>query len=359
LKGYRLTGALRLAEEGYYRGFTRVLDLALRTRAELFVAHTQGALPIAARAAKRLNARFGFDCEDLLAEEAADGLAHPAFRQAILDIERAYLPRASYVTATSRAMAAHLARAYGIRPHVVLNVFPLADLHGIARPAARTRGPRTELVWLSATVGAGRGIEDAVRALALLPQTARLTIVGRMLPSYEPELTALIAGLGLADRVRIEPPVPEPGLVLSTMSRFDIGLALDSNACLNRSLTICNKLFFSLQTGLLVAATDTPGQREVIDRVPRAGFVYPPGDAAALAARLEPFVIDRAKLLAAQEAAWEAGQRRFNWDQEQGGFLEAVGGPSSVSSSALAGAAESGRTSGGNDDWRRSGARSA
>lgn len=325
LTGYRLTGALRLAEEGYYRGFSSVLQSALRTRADLFIAHTQGALPIAARAARRLGARFGFDCEDLLAEEAADGLTDPVVRRAILDIERAYLPQASYVTATSHAMAAYLANAYGIAPHVVLNTFPLAELHGVARPAARGRGPTIELVWVSATVGARRGLEDAVRALALLPESARLTIFGRMQPAFEPELASLIGRLGVADRVSIKPPIPAPSLVMSTMSRFDVGLTLDLNDCLNRGLTICNKVFLYLQAGLLVAATDTPGQREVLDRVPRAGVVYTPGDADALAARLEPFVNDREKLLEAQEAAWQAGQQRYNWDRECEVFLGALG----------------------------------
>src|SRR5687768_16073486 len=58
LAGYRLTGALRLAEEGYYRGLSGVLDAAIRTKAELFIAHTQGALPMAAHAAARLGARY-------------------------------------------------------------------------------------------------------------------------------------------------------------------------------------------------------------------------------------------------------------------------------------------------------------
>lgn len=335
LTGYRLTGALRLAEEGYYRGFSRVLQSALRTHADLFIAHTQGALPIAARAARHTGAKYAFDCEDLLAEETADGLTDPVVRRAILDIERVYVPQASYVTATSHAMAAYLENAYRIAPHVVLNAFPLAELSGVPRPAARGRGPTTELVWMSATIGARRGLEDVVRALARLAESARLTIFGRMQPAFEPELASLIGQLGVADRISIKP-IPAPSLVMSTMSRFDVGLTLDLNDCLNRSLTICNKVFLYLQAGLLVAATDTPGQREVLDRVPRAGVVYTPGDADALAARLEPFVNDRGKLLEAQEAAWQAGQQRYNWDREREVFLGAVGGALGVPSLAPA-----------------------
>ena len=323
LSGYRFTGALWLAEEGYYRGFASALQAALRTRADLFIAHTQGALPIAARAAGQTGAKYAFDCEDLLAEETADGLTDPVLRRAILDIERAYLPRAAYVTATSLAMAAHLASSYAIRPRVVLNVFPLAELSGIPRPAARPRGQTTELVWMSATLGARRGLEDAVRALAKLPDSARLTIFGRMQPAFEPAFLSLIEQLGVTARITIKP-IPDPSLVMSTISRFDIGLSLDLNDSLNRSLTICNKVFLYLQGGLLLAATDTPGQREIVESTPRAGFLYPPGEADALAARLEPFVTGRRVLVEAQEAAWEAGQQRYNWDREGDIFLGAV-----------------------------------
>jgi glycosyltransferase involved in cell wall biosynthesis len=323
LTGYRFTGAVWLAEEGYYRGFAGALRAALRTRADLFIAHTQGALPIAARAARQTGGKYAFDCEDLLAEETADGLTDPALRRAILDIERAYLPQAAYVTATSLAMAAHLASSYGITPRVVLNVFPLAELSGIPRPATRLRGQTTELVWMSATLGARRGLEDAVRALAKLPETARLTIFGRMQPAFEPAFLSLIEQLAVTARITIKP-IPDPSLVMSTVSRFDVGLSLDLNDSLNRSLTICNKVFLYLQAGLLLAATDTPGQREIVESAPRAGFLYPPGDADALAARLEPFVTGRRGLIEAQEAAWQAGQERYNWDRERDVFLGAV-----------------------------------
>ncbi len=314
LRGYRALGAGRLAEEACYRGLPHVLAAATGTRADFFIAHTQGALPIAARAAARRGVPFGFDCEDLLAEEMADGLRDPAWRSAILHIERTYLPKAAYVTATSRAMAAYLADLYGIaEPSVIYNVFPRAEFDGLQPPAARARRESLELVWMSATIGPGRGLEDAIRALAHLPEAVRLTIFGRMLPSYEPDLMALADLVGVRARVTIQP-IPEPHAVAAAIARFDVGLALDLNDC---------EVFEYLQAGLVVAATDTPGQREVIESVPRAGFVYPPGDDRALAQHLRAYVGDRRSLLAAQTAAWEAGRRRYNWDGDRDVFLAA------------------------------------
>jgi glycosyltransferase involved in cell wall biosynthesis len=173
---------------------------------------------------------------------------------------------------------------------------------------------------MSATIGPGRGLEDAVLALARLPEQVRLTIFGRMLPSYAPELNALAASVKVSGRVAVQP-IPQPKDVASVIAAFDIGLSLDLNDCANRSLTICNKVFEYLQAGLVLGMTDTRGQREVIEDVPRAGFLYPPGDDAALAAHLRSYLRDRRALLAAQTAAWEAGRRKYNWDHDREIFL--------------------------------------
>lgn len=323
MRGYRATGSSRLAEEAYYRGFPLVLRAAIDTRADFFIAHTQGALPIAARAAAHAGVGFGFDCEDLLAEEMADGLRNPSVRRAILDIERTHLPKALYVTATSRAMSAYLARQYAIpEPAVIYNVFSRANFDGLPPPSRRRERETLELVWISATIGPGRGLEDAVLALARLPEAVRLTIFGRMLPSYEPQLRALADRAGVWARMSIEA-VLRPQDIASAMSRFDVGLSLDLNNCANRSLTVCNKVFEYLQAGLALAMTDTPGQREIMETTPAAGFIYPPGDAAALAGQLGRYLANRDALTTAQTAACDAGRERYNWDHDREVFLAA------------------------------------
>jgi glycosyltransferase involved in cell wall biosynthesis len=181
------------------------------------------------------------------------------------------------------------------------------------------------LVWVSATIGEGRGLEQAFEALARLPDRVRLTLFGRVLPALEPSLRRRLQQLDIASRVTIQPVQP-PAAIMRALAQYDVGLTLDGNDSLNRSLTICNKVFLYLQAGLAVAATDTPGQREVLDRVPGAGFLCPPGDGAALASSLAPLVDDRRTLVAAQETAWQAGQQRYNWDCDASVFQSAVDG---------------------------------
>ncbi len=83
----------------YCRADDALCDWAVSQRAALYIAHTQPVLAVAAAAAKRTGAAFAFDCEDLLAEEAADGGLAPWRQRMIASLEREHLPRAAYVSA--------------------------------------------------------------------------------------------------------------------------------------------------------------------------------------------------------------------------------------------------------------------
>jgi glycosyltransferase involved in cell wall biosynthesis len=220
-------------------------------------------------------------------------------------------------------MAAYLSERYTVTvPRVIHNVFSREELHAVLPPLQRTRKKTVEMVWMSATVGPNRGLEDAIAALRFLPEHVRLTIFGRMLSSYEPVFRALVENRGLNGRVTLKA-IPESEQIMSTLAGFDIGLTLDPNDCLNRSLTICNKLFLYLQAGLMIIATETPGQREIVDDVPGCGFLYPSGDSETLVSRVLPYALDYRLLLGAKSETWQAGQVRYNWEVEQSEFLQA------------------------------------
>jgi glycosyltransferase involved in cell wall biosynthesis len=325
LRAARFVPALdRLHEEGYYRAYAHVLREAIKCKADLYIAHTQGALPIAARCAEYHGVPFGFDCEDLLAEEIADGLQSGVVQEAIYKIEERYLPLAAYVTATSEAMADYLVGRYGIRrPLVVHNVFPRKELAGEVPPSERPQPKGLRLVWMSASIGGGRGIEDAIRSMALLPSSFELHLFGRMLPEYKDEFWGLVNRMGVRERVFLKGLVDHQQL-MRIIASFDVGLATDLNSCANRSLTITNKLFVYLQCGLVVCAANTPGQRELMGAVPGAGFIYEPGDHETLARLLARYHEDRELLTSAKQAAWIAARQIYCWDAEQTVFLKAV-----------------------------------
>lgn len=302
-----------LAEHGYALALAEMRELAAREPADWFIAHTQAALPAAAAAAARWNARLGFDCEDLLAHAPSEP------RALLRKIEAKYLPRCAYVSTASPLMAEQLVRDHRISlPVVLYNVFPLELADGMLVPRERRADAVLRLHWFGQTIGPGRGLEDAAAALAHLPGEVELHLRGNPAAGYREKLEALAGGE--RHRLFFLPPL-EHDEVIRAMEPFDVGLALERADDGNYSRTVTNKLFSYLLAGLAVAASDTPGQRQVMSQIPAAGLLYPAGDAGALAEGLRSWIRDRQSLRAAQQASWDAARARFCWDREREKFL--------------------------------------
>ena len=322
---YRRTGGRGAAVLAHARTHSEMYRLARRAPADLYVAHNLEALPAAARAAARRGAALGFDAEDFHRGEMADVPENREANALRAQIEAWYLPRCDYVTAASEGIARAYAGALGTEPPaVVLNVFPLAE-RDVPVPAERAAAEKPDgarsLFWFSQTIGPGRGLEDALAALPLLPDDVVLSLCGTWASGYERALMQRAESLGVAGRVRALPTVP-PSHLIPLASRHDVGLALERTAPVNRDLCLTNKLFTYLTAGLPAVATDTTGQRSVGEAVPEAVRLVPIGDPPALAEAA-------ASLLEAGErarrAASAAAESRYNWEAEQDKLLALVG----------------------------------
>ena len=295
---------------------------ALQHPAKLYIAHHAAVLPAAARAAAKFGGKVGYDAEDFYT-----GLqAPPAIERCAADIERKYLPACDYVTASTREIAAAYVEKYHISPPVtVLNVFPLAQRPTAFRTGI-TRGP-LRLYWFSQCIGAGRGLEDVVRALGLLGDCEiELHLRGNWQAGYRERLLALAGSVGVrGDRIVSHAPAP-PDDMVRLAAEYDIGLALEQPVDRNKLVCLSNKLFVYLLAGNAVAATNVGAQQSLIAEVGAAGWCYVPGDISSLAGRLHKWSLDRRSLEAARRRAWEWGEQRYNWDIEQRAFLDAVKG---------------------------------
>jgi glycosyltransferase involved in cell wall biosynthesis len=89
---------------------------------------------------------------------------------------------------------------------------------------------------------------------------------------------------------------------------------------------VTNKVFSYLLAGLAIAATDTPGQREILDQAPTAGFLYPAGNPTVLAEKLGNWIDSPSLLLEAKQAAWDVARSKFCWDVEETKFLHLLSG---------------------------------
>jgi glycosyltransferase involved in cell wall biosynthesis len=301
-----------------------LITVARETEAALYIGHNLGALPAAAIAASANKRKFGFDVEDFHSEELPNRNGDSARNALPRRIEAKYLPKCDYITASSSGIATAYAAVYSLpRPEIVWNVFPIAErpkqqrVHDISNPL--------RLYWFSQTIGASRGLEDIVSAMATIPDgTVELHIRGVWQTGYESQLSTFAMNKGLNwNRVKIHSPAPASEMA-RLAAEYDVGLALEPPVSLNRQLCVSNKIFTYLLAGNAVLATATSGQQEILDQIGGAGASYKPGDVKELASLLLHWCVDRTSLQRAMAASWDCGTNEFNWDRQKTRFLSVV-----------------------------------
>jgi glycosyltransferase involved in cell wall biosynthesis len=315
-------------EERFWRYSPDLSRLAARKPADLFIAHNLHGLPAAAYAARRWQAKLGFDAEDFHRGEIADDNAKRApIRQLIMAIEEKYIPRCDYITAASDGIAEAYARTLNVpKPVTILNVFPLSERQGHT-PAEELRGERRgsgmSLYWYSIVIGADRGLDDVLEAMSLVKGPIQLHLRGKWANGYETAFLSRAQALGVRRAVHVLPSAP-PGQLVERAAQHDVGLALETGLTENRRIAVTNKLLNYLLAGLAVAATDVPGQRGILEEASGAGVLYPPGDASSLASRLSLWQKHPNLLEATKARSLRYGQERFCWDKEKPRLVKAV-----------------------------------
>lgn len=286
--------------------------------ADLYIAHNLGALPAAAAAARRHGAALGFDAEDFHRGQFTEADERELARR----IEERYLPQCTYVSAASPGIAESYAELCARPPVVLLNVFPLC-----ARPSAR--GPRVSgplrLYWFSQLIGRDRGLEDAVRAIGILRNSAvELHLQGEWQSGFEQELRRLANESGLAPNRLIHHLPGPPDEMVRQAAAFDVGLALEPGRTPNSDRALSNKVFTYVLAGLPVVASATSAQAALGMQLGSAARIVSIGDPKTLADVIRGWIDDPASLDAAKQTAWQLGETRFNWDLERQRFLDLV-----------------------------------
>jgi len=304
------------------RPFPTLVRATAAEPVDLVYGGTGRGLAAAAAAARRLGVPYALDLEDFHSAES-EATPDGRLRNALAArIERVVLPGAAFLTAGSAAIADAYESTYGVQPIPINNTFPLPSQAPTFDVDSAT-GLR--LYWFSQTIGPGRGLEDAIRAVGLAGVTATLTLRGGVASAYLRTLRELASAVApRATLVHQEPTSPDA--MIDVARAHDIGLALELRTPLNRDLCLTNKAFTYLLAGLAVIFTDTTGQRRLAHDLGPAAFTFAQGDVRALAERLAFWASNPDALRAARAAAWSAARRRWHWehDEERGALLRAV-----------------------------------
>ena len=306
----RNANALGYAVSSLYR-------CAFRQRAQLTITHLEPALWVGLEL-KRMGFAIGVDFEDWYSEGSTEAPLNTQSLQFYKDLERKILTCAVHVTTTTRSMASALQEAYSSGDiTVIYNSTPV-----IAAGPSSPSDDTLRLLWFSQTLGKDRGLQDIFAALPLLRGQWSLELRAKASPNMSGWVESQVAP-ALRSRVRIEPTVP-PEELSNVVACHDVGLALEQPCCLNKQLTASNKIFQYLQSGLLVASTDTPGQREVLSEIPLAGLCYAPGDFQALAEILNGWIGELPKIRQRKVWIYREANLRFGYQHQSARLLDSV-----------------------------------
>nr|WP_264475082.1 glycosyltransferase family 4 protein [Salinirubrum litoreum] len=243
-------------------------------------------------------------------------------------LERRWVRRADHVLTVVPEARDHYLRDCGADPSrvtVVSNTVELAQFtpgggrgEGSVRPTGTVdSGPdaASDVCTVSYVGGFGahRGLDTAIRAVAALESGVELLLVGGGGGTTESELRALIAELGVGDRVTITGWVDfeeVPGYVAA------------SDACLvphartpHTETTVPHKLFQYMATGKPVVVTDVAPLARIVDET-ESGLVVPAGDHDAMADAIRRLCGDAGLCGELGRNGRTAVEAEYNWDRD-------------------------------------------
>lgn len=303
------------------RNYYWQLNEALKAKAQIYIAHNLGALPIAYHVARKNNAKYGFDAEDFHRYEITNDKSSIAYRLT-KHLEDHYITAANYVTAASPLIANAYEKEYPeLAPDVINNVFSSIFIE----PIKKQKPNGLRLFWFSQTIGKGRGLEDVIRAIGLLENPSiTLALLGNVSESDKQYFVELSNKSKLIKDQLVFSPTIAGDKIFKLANQYDIGLALEQATPLNRDICLTNKIFTYIASGIAIIATDTTAQNEFLATYPSIGKVFTNGDTDALASAINFYYENNDQLIEAKNAAHQLAMQQLNWENESKVFLQII-----------------------------------
>ena len=297
----------------------KVLLSALRliqTPADIYHAHDTLALFNCYIAARVHRKPFIFDAHELPFSESASALIErlSGFFKFVL---ARIIARFAGIITVSAPIGHEICVNYGY-PKVTLvrNIPPYREVQqGDYLRQCLNLGPEVRIALYQGGLMFNRGLDRLVRAAKFLAPNVVIVMMGPHVGSTRAELESLIASEGVAERVKILPPVPYDVLLEWTASA-DIGLIVYApDFSLNVKMCLPNKLFEYLMAGLPVLASPLDAVAEIIDAydVGRVVSSLGPED---IGAAINTMVMDQSACSRMRSNALQAAKRDLCWEKE-------------------------------------------
>jgi glycosyltransferase involved in cell wall biosynthesis len=319
----------RLASRFYYfliwRTWTRrAAEAALERPAVLYIGHDLDGLRPGVRAKRSSGCPLVYDAHELYPDMATKERPDYELRGWIA-YERRLIRHADLVFAATPSRAEEMRRRFEIElPRVLRNVPEISHAaEADSRVELRTEleiPAEARLLLYLGVLQRTRGLEEAIRALRLLPSD-HLVMMGSDYAGYVDDLLELAAEIEVSDRVHLREPV-RPHEVVAVARQADVGLVLNHRVGLNNYLSLPNKIFESVAAGVPVVVSDFPDMAELV-RQYDVGETCDPTDPADIARAIEALTTDPDRHRELGENAHRAALE-LSWERESERFLSEV-----------------------------------
>jgi glycosyltransferase involved in cell wall biosynthesis len=299
----------------HLRGLERAL---VATRPQILHAHDSDALAPVARVAQRLRIPFILDAHELWLGRQPRGrgrIYSSLFWLFYALVERRHVPRAAGHITVSPVIARYLEGRYGVGPVTLVPNYPELEPGPPRRlelrelPGGRQLPDGVPIVLHLGSAMPGRGVEQVVQALALLPGV-HLVLLGAGDTGLRMR-AGVAAAHGVADRVHVLPPVATKDVVAAAAGAT-IGVAPIIPDTPNNAASMPNKLFQYLAAGLPVVVSDLPQLRAVVAES-GAGIAVDTREPRNIAAAIAELLADPARLAERGRLARSAVEERYGW----------------------------------------------
>lgn len=308
-------GLSKQYEKAYIIFAQELWQKAKQIKADLYIAHNLGALPIVAKASKKFKSLAAFDAEDYY---RGISTTNSWYHRAGIEMENYYLPMVNYITAASPLIGEKYEELFTNKDILVINnVFNKKYLQN----KVTINNEKLHLFWFSQFLGPSRGIEIVIEAINLLQEyDIELHLLGKCSESYKKSLTNISSK---PNKLHFIPPVDLEQIFIIA-GKYDIGLATEIPYNENRNICLTNKLFSYLTAGNCIIASDTLAQKQFMLENPDIGFVYLNNDAKSLAKKLEILYNDRSLLNNFKKNALQLAEKKYNWEIESVKLLNKI-----------------------------------
>lgn len=225
-------------------------------------------------------------------------------------IERVGIAASAGVITVSPSIVAWMADRYRLStpPSLVRNIprAPVGAAAAVDPDGGRLRAlagleQSDQVIAYVGGITTGRGLEETLAALTLLPAEVHLVLLGSGSPEYRARLLGLAGELGVKDRIHLVGSVPG-AQVPQTLADADASVVFVRPICLSYRFSLPNKLFESIHAGLPIVAANLPDTADLVRRY-GVGEVFESANAADLAAAVLDVISRSDEFRAASRAA--------------------------------------------------------